>query len=345
MTVTLSSRPSSRAISDTPYLEALHQVASSDPNVVCVTCSEVARAYLESSPNRIPKSLVHLPPGISAAVTFCAGLASEGYRPFLHASASALSRAGYEAIVNHIAAPRLPVRLIGFDAGLSHSGGVSGQAIDDLSLLDLPNFTLAEPGDAEDILGGLTLLNEVDGPVYMRVTQGQAPRLFDGPPVLEEPRILSEGEDILVVSSGQCTAEVLRLADTLERARVSLAHLHCFTLKPLSKRALVNAINAHPYKGVITLEAHLARGALGTLVTELILNEQSIEHRPTVYRLGLQDTFAQGGSRGYLFKKYGVDVGALIAAVESILKRKLGLGTSELPPSPWKSVNDVPPMR
>ena len=345
MTVTLTSRPSSRAISDTPYLEALHQVASSDPNVVCVTCSEVARAYLESSPNRIPKSLVHLPPGISAAVTFCAGLASEGYRPFLHASASALSRAGYEAIVNHIAAPRLPVRLIGFDAGLSHSGGVSGQAIDDLSLLDLPNFTLAEPGDAEDILGGLTLLNEVDGPVYMRVTQGQAPRLFDGPPVLEEPRILSEGEDILVVSSGQCTAEVLRLADTLERARVSLAHLHCFTLKPLSKRALVNAINAHPYKGVITLEAHLARGALGTLVTELILNEQSIEHRPTVYRLGLQDTFAQGGSRGYLFKKYGVDVGALIAAVESILKRKLGLGTSELPPSPWKSVNDVPPMR
>ena len=80
-------------------------------------------------------------------------------------------------------------------------------------------------------------------------------------------------------------------------------------------------------------------------MTELILNEQSIEHRPTVYRLGLQDTFAQGGSRGYLFKKYGVDVGALIAAVESILKRKLGLGTSELPPSPWKSVNDVPPMR
>jgi len=340
-----SSRTSSRAISDTPYLEALHQVASSDPNVVCVTCSEVAKAYLESSPNRIPKSLIHLPSGISAAVTFCAGLASEGYRPFLHASAAGLSRAGYEAIVSHVAAPRLPVRLIGFDAGLSHHGGVSGQAIDDLSLLDLPNFTLADPGDAEDILGGLPLLNQIDGPVYMRVSQGQAPRLFDGPPVIGEPRILSEGSDILVISSGQCTAEVLRLADTLERARVSLTHLHCFTIKPLPERAIMNTLKAKSYKGVITLEAHLSRGALGTLVTELMLGEQVIESKTRVYRLGLQDTFMQGGSRGYLFKKYGVDVGALIAAVESILKRKLGLGTSELPPSPWQNVNDIPPIR
>lgn len=336
---------SSRAVSDTPYLEALHQVTSSDPNVVCVTCSDVARAYLESSPNRIPQSLVHLPTGVSAAVTFCAGLASEGYRPFLHASAAALTRAGYEAIVNQISAPRLPVRLIGFDAGLSHHGGVAAQAIDDLSLLDLPNFTLAEPGDAEDILGGLSLLNAVSGPVYFRVTQGQAPRLFDGPPKLGEPRVLSEGQDILVISAGQCTAEVLRLADTLSRARVSLTHLHCFTLKPLPRRAISDLINRGKYKGVITLEAHLARGGLGTMVTELICDEVDADKIPKIYRLGLQDSFAQGGSRGYLFKKYGVDVGALIAAVESILKRKLGLGASELPPSPWGNVNDAPPVR
>ena len=250
----------SRAVSDTPYLEALHKVTSSDPNVVCVTCSDVARAYLESSPNRLPQSLIHLPTGVSAAVTFCAGLASEGYRPFLHASAAALSRAGYEAIVNHIAAPRLPVRLIGFDAGLSHHGGVCAQAIDDLSLLDLPNFTLAEPGDAEDILGGLPLLNEIDGPVYLRVSQGQAPRLFDGAPRLDEPRVLSEGQDILVVSAGQCTAEVLRLTDMLSRARVSLTHLHCFTIKPLPSRAISNVLTSGEYRGVITLEAHLARG-------------------------------------------------------------------------------------
>ena len=82
--------------------------------------------------------------------------------------------------------------------------------------------------------------------------------------------------------------------------------------------------------------------ALGTLITELICDELGAEKMPKVYRLGLQDSFAQGGSRGYLFKKYGVDVGALIAAVESILKRKLGFGAAE-PPHLRGEIQMTPP--
>ena len=335
----------SKAISDTPYLEALHQLASDDESVVCVTCSELAKAHLEGSPNRVPQSLVHLPEGISAAVTFCAGLASEGFRPFLHASASALSRAGYEAIVHHISATRLPVRLIGFDAGLSHPGGVAGQAIDDLALLNLPNFTVAEPGDAEEFIKGLPLLHELDGPVYLRAPMSKAPRLFEGAPSLTEPRVLSEGNDILVISMGQCTAEVLRLADLLEKARVSMTHLHLFTLRPTPQLALSSYLDAKEYKGVITLESHFAQGGLGSMITELICGEHTQKQVCPLYRLGLQKTFAQGGKRDYLYKKYGIDVGAFLAAVESILKRKLGLGTADLPPSPWGSSNESLPIR
>ena len=336
---------SSRAISDTPYLEALHQLATDDESVICVTASELAKAHLEGSPTRVPQSLIHLPDGISAAVTFCAGLASEGFRPFLHASASALSRAGYEAIVNQIAAPRLPIRLIGFDAGLSHPGGVAGQAIDDLALFNLPNFTVAEPGDAEELIKGLSLLHEIDGPVYLRAPMNKAPRLFDGNPSLTEPRVLSEGQDLLVITMGQCTAEVLRLSDTLKQARVSMTHLHLFVLHPSPQTALKTFFNDKRYKGIITLESHLSQGGLGSMITELIYGEQTKEHHCPVYRLGLQKTFAQGGHRDYLYKKYGVDVGAFLAAVESILKRKLGLSTADLPPSPWGNSNDQLPIR
>ncbi len=335
----------SSAISDTPYLEALHQLAAEDESVICVTCSGLAKSHLEGSPTRIPQSLIHLPEGVSAAVTFCAGLASEGFKPFLHASAAALSRSGYEAIVNHISAPRLPVRLIGFDAGLSHQGGVAGQAIDDLSLLNLPNFTIAEPGDAEELVKGLPLLHAVDGPVYLRAPMSRAPRLFDGPPSLTEPRLLTEGSDLLVISMGQCTAEVLRLTDALKNARVSMTHLHLFTLRPAPQRSLLSHLEAKNYKGVITLESHFAQGGLGSLVTELICGEMTREFLCPIYRLGLQMTFAQGGKRDYLYKKYGLDVSAFLAAIESILKRKLGVGASELPPSPWGSSSDSFPIR
>lgn len=334
----------SRAISDTPYLEALHRLASSDPNVICITCSDFARNYLESSPSRVPQSLLHLPNNISAAIAFCAGLATEGYKPFLHAGAAAISRAGYEAILCLVSAPKLPVRLVGFDPSLAHSGGVAGQAIDDLSLLDLPNMTIAEPGDAQDLLEGLPLLNEVDGPIYLRTCLGGAPRLFDGAPSLNEPRILSEGGDLLVLSSGQCTAEILRLTGALERARVSMTHLHLFSIKPWPKLSIERHILAHKYKGAITIEAHLARGAMGTLLTEQLSDLDGLDPFP-LYRLGLQDTFAQGGRREYLFKKYGIDVGAFLAAVETILKRKLGISSVELPPSPWHHPLDFPPIR
>ena len=151
----------SRAISDTPYVEALHLLAQVESDVVCVTCSEVAKSQLERSPTRIPQSLIALPDGVAAAIAFCAGLAREGFKPHLHASAVALTRAGHEVITQQISAPCLPVRLIGFDGGLCHEGGVSGQAIEDLSFFtQLPNFTVAEAGDAEELVGGLSLLND-----------------------------------------------------------------------------------------------------------------------------------------------------------------------------------------
>ena len=335
----------SSAISDTPYLEALHTLASDDESVVCVTCSELAKAHLESSPNRVPQSLIHLPEGVSAAVNFCAGLASEGYRPYLHASAAALARSGYESIVNQVSATRLPVRLIGFDAGLSHPGGVAGQAIDDLSLFNLPNFTVAEPGDAEELIKGLPLLHEIDGPVYLRAPMSKAPRLFDGAPSLTEPRVISEGGELLIISMGQCTAEVLRLSDVLKSARVSMTHLHLFALRPTPQQALLSHLEAKQYKGVITLESHFAQGGLGSLITELMCGELKRELSCPIYRLGLQMTYAQGGKRDYLHKKYGVDVGAVLAAIESILKRKLGIGTADLPPSPWGSSSESLPIR
>jgi transketolase len=335
----------SSAISDTPYVEALHLLAQTDPDVICVTCSDVAQAQLERSPSRVPQSLITLPEGPSAAVSFCAGLAREGFKPHLHASAVSLTRSAYEVIVSQIAAPRLQVRLIGFDGGLSHEGGVGGQGIEDLSLMaQLPNFTVAEAGDAEELITGLALLNQVDGPVYLRAPLGEAPRLFDGPPSLRRPRVLSEGADLLILSMGVCTAEVLRLTEALKTARVQITHVHLFCLTPAPIDALRRTLDEQDFKGVITLENHLSSGGLGSMM-EGLLSQQVKENTPRLIRLGIQGTFAQGGNFPYLLKKYGLDVGALLAAIEQLIKRRVGVSPSDLPPSPWANRSATPPIR
>ena len=133
--------------------------------------------------------------------------------------------------------------------------------------------SLSPSRDAEELLKGLPLLHGIDCPVYLRAPMSKAPRLFDGAPSLTEPRVLSEGTELLVISMGQCTAEVLRLSDVLKSARVSMSHLHLFALRPAPQQALIRHLEAKSYKGIITLEAHFAQGGLGSLVTELICGE------------------------------------------------------------------------
>ena len=328
----------SRAFEENPYIDSFYQLLDRDPDVICLTANRGIQAYFEDSTSRVSQNLIALPEAISAAISFCAGLALEGFKPYLHASAAQMARGGYESALNHVSALNLPVRLIGFEPGLYHEGGVSGQGIDDLALFSsLPNFTLVEAGDAEELKHGLEVIHALDGPVYFRIPLSTAPRLFDGPPSLTQPRVLcEEGDDLLIISMGICSTEVMRVSDALKQARVKLTHLHLFALKPLPKTVLLSYLETR-YKGIITVENHLSHGGLGSQISSLINQAYLNEKLPHLITLGLQDTFAQGGRMPYLMKKYGIDASAVIAATETILKRRIGVSTADLPPSPWKA--------
>ena len=327
----------SRAFEENPYIDSFYQLLERDPDVMCLTANRGIQAYFEASASRVSQNFITLPESISAAVSFCAGLALEGFKPYLHASAAQLVRGGYESALNHISSLNLPVRLIGFDPALYHEGGVSGQGIDDFALFsNLPNFTLAEAGDVEELKTGLDLLHPLNGPVYFRIPLSTAPRLFDGPPSLTQPRVLcDDGDELLIISMGICSTEVMRVSEALKQARIKFTHLHLFTLKPIPKPVLLSYFETS-FKGVITVENHLSQGGLGAQVSTLMHQAYGQEKIPHLVMLGLQDTFAQGGRIAYLMKKYGIDASAIVAAVETIMKRRLGISTADLPPSPWK---------
>lgn len=331
----MSQPPASPKAREHPHAEAMTALSAERPEAICVTCGAGARAVFDRVGEPPPQGLIALPDGIEGALAFCAGLAREGYRPFLHASAAALSRGAYELIATQVAAPCLPVRLIGLDGGLLHEGGVSGQALEDLGLMSrLPNLFTAEAGDATDLLEGLRLIDDLSAPAYLRAPSRGAPELFKGPPSLTSPRALSEGSEALLLTSGVCTAEALRLTAALKAARVSVTHLHAFALSGVTQ-ALKDTLEAGSYKVVVTLEAHMSPAPLAAAAAALIAEGLEVRALPTLVALSVQQTFAQGGSLPYLLRKYGVDAGALLAAVEGALKRKVGVGLSELPPSAW----------
>ena len=199
----------------------------------------------------------------------------------------------------------------------------------------VPNMTVLECGDATEVESLLEAAGGVPGPVYARMLRGTVPRLFPaGEPLrVGEPRPLSGGDEVLLISSGICTGEALRATAALGRRGVGLGHIHVSTIKPLGGALLMDALTRCK-RGVITLENHGVVGGLGSAVAEIMASEGL--GIPLV-RLGLQDTYAHGASCAYLLREYGLDALAVARAVGKMVGGSLHLTESDLetaPPAP-----------
>lgn len=257
------------------------------------------------------------------------GLAREGFIPLIHTFAVFIYRRAYDQIAMSVAYPNLPVKMFGFLPGIMTPGGATHQAIEDIAVMrSLPNMTVLEVADATEVESVLPLACEINGPVYIRMLRGEMPRLFpkDEPMKLDTPRILSNGKDIAVISSGICTEEAIRAVAALKAKGVSVLHAHISTLKPFNS-PIIKDILSIPQKGIITIENHTVIGGLGTIVAEKMV-ELGISKR--LVKLGLQDTFAHGASKRYLMKHYGMDAMSLISKAEELLGNKLSINEKDL---------------
>lgn len=258
-----------------------------------------------------------------------AGLAREGFQPWIHTFAVFIYRRPYDQLAMSIAYPNLPVRFVGFLPGIVTPGGVTHQAIEDVAIMRAtPNMTILETGDATDVESVLDVTEQVDGPVYIRMLRGELPRLFpvEEPMQLGVSRELSTGDEITIITSGIATEEAMRATQVLQERGVSVSHLHVSTLKPFGDELLEAAI-ARTKTAVITLENHTIIGGLGSAVAEYVADRGL---GTKVVRLGLRDTYAHGASKPYLVKEYELDATALVRTVEGELGRSLNIDEEDL---------------
>lgn len=251
-------------------------------------------------------------------LSWAGGMAREGLVPYLHTFSVFLVRRPYDQLAMSVAYPNLPVKLVGFLPGILTPGGVTHQAIEDISLMrGLPNMTVLEVGDAADVESVLDVAHAVDGPVYIRMLRGALPRLFDTPMELDRVRHLSEGEDVTIFSSGICTQEVIQARQVLEAAGVSVTHRHVTTHKPFTDPAIAEAVRSAKSL-VVTVENHNIIGGLGSEVAERMAE---IGAGVPLVRIGIPDTFAHGATADYLMDKFGLTAQRIIERVANELGR------------------------
>ena len=312
-----------------PYSKALVDWAKNKPELVVFSGDLTGSTEISLFKKTYPDRFYSLGMAEQNMMSFAGGLAREGFTPFVHTFSVFMYRRALDQIEMSIAYPNQKVRMMGFLPGIMTPGGVTHQAIDDIGVLkNLPNLTIIETGDATDVETMLPVIDKIDGPVYVRVLRKDVPRLFpkSEPMQFNRVRVLSEGTDITLVTAGVCTEEAMRATSLLKKEGVSIEHIHVNMHKPFSDPQVAKSIAKSKY-GVITMENHTIISGLGAEVAETIaINGLGKK----LYRIGLEDTYAHGGSQNYLMEYYGLDAMALVRKVESIMGTKFSIKKEDL---------------
>jgi len=300
-----------------PYGRALVELARERPEVLCLGADLTRQTETDLFRDTLPDRFFNVGMAEANAIGIAGGLARAGHTVFFHTFGVFATRRCFDQIAMAIAYPRLNVKIVGFMPGLSSPGGPSHQAIDDVALMRaLPNMTVVDAADAVETRAAVRAVADAPGPAYLRLKRGEIPVIFDADHELSltRARILRPGSDVVIVASGMMLAAALTAARTLEEHGLSAGVVNAPVIKPLDADGVVAA--SRGARAVITAENHSVVGGLGSAVAEA-LAEAGIG--VPLRRVGVQDRFAESGSRAYLFAKYGLDAATVVRQAWSVL--------------------------
>ncbi|MGN7292535.1 transketolase family protein [Rhizobium sp. SAFR-030] len=314
-----NARGASAANARKHYGEALLDAARSDDRIVCLTADLTLSTETDLFRNQLPERFHQV--GIAEAnmVGIAGGLARSGEIPFVHSFCVFVTRRCYDQLAMQVAYPRANVKIVGVIPGLTTLLGVSHQAIDDIALMRaLPNMTVIEPSSPDQVRAAVAAIARYDGPVYLRLKRADGIENTDDSAsdfTIGKMRVLRDGRQGMIVACGMMVDIALSAAEALSLEGVELTVVDMATIKPLDP-ALVDLARQMPL--VVTAENHSIIGGLGSAVAEMLMeNDVQAKFR----RVGVRDTFAEGGSTAYLFEKYGLSAEAMAATVREALAK------------------------
>lgn len=304
-----------------PFGHALVELAEKDERIVGLTADLSKYTDLHVFTKAMPDRFYQMGMAEQVLMSAAAGLAREGFIPFATTYAVFASRRAYDFIAMAIAEENLPVKIVCALPGLTTGYGPSHQATEDLAIFrGLPNLTIIDPCDADDVAGMVPAMAAHDGPVYARLLRGKVPSVLrrhkpDYKFELGKAQVIREGSDVLMISSGFMTMRSLDAAVKLEADGISVSVLHVPTIKPLDTETII----AEARKGgrlVVTAENHTVVGGLGEAVASTLLQNGVT---PEFRMIGLPDEFLEAGALPTLHDMYGISVDKVAAQVKSWL--------------------------
>jgi transketolase len=302
-----------------PFGKALVEYGRDRPEIVGMTADLAKYTDLHLFAQAYPDRFFQMGMAEQLLLGAAGGMAKEGFTPFATTYAVFGTRRAYDFIHQVICEENLNVKICCALPGLTTGYGPSHQATEDIAMMrGIPGLTIVDPCDALDLEQAVPQIAAHKGPVYIRLLRGNVPLVLDEYDYqfeLGKTKLLRDGRDVLIISTGFMTMRSLETVAALRADGVDVAVLHVPTIKPLDEATILREAGRSG-RLVIVAENHSVIGGLGEAVASLLLRSRVT---PAFRQLALPDAFLDAGALPTLHDRYGISADAMAASIKSWL--------------------------
>jgi 1-deoxy-D-xylulose-5-phosphate synthase len=307
------------------YGESLIKEARKDPKIVAITAAMPSGTGVDQFQKEFPERTFDVGIAEQHGVTFAAGLATEGFKPFATIYSTFLQRA-YDQVVHDVAIQKLPVRFAMDRAGLVGADGPTHAGSFDVAYLGcLPNFVLMAPSDEAELVHMVATAVAIDDrPSALRYPRGEGrgvPLPEEGKPLeIGKGRIVREGTKIAIFSYGTRLGECLKAADELNAHGLSTTVADARFAKPLDVDLLLRLAREHEV--LLTIEEGSV-GGFGSFVLQSLAEQGVLDRGIKIRQMVLPDTFIDQDTPNAMYAKAALDTKGIVAKAFEALGQNL----------------------
>jgi len=292
--------------------EGLVKLGREYDNVLVLTADLAESTRVRAFADNYPDRFFDVGVAEQNMIGVAAGLANEGFVPFVSSYATFSPGRNWEQIRVSVCLSNVNVKIIGSHAGLATGvNGPSHQGTEDIALMrTLPNMVVLVPADANQAAAAVSMAYNHMGPVYIRTTRPNTPDFTKNNTFeIGKSYVYRVGKDITICACGIQLGEALLVAEELSTEGIDCEVINVSTIKPLDEETILES--GGKTGKIITFEDHQISGGMGSAIAELM----SEKHPIPVKRIGIVDRFGMSGDFAKLYKLFGLDRSSLKKAV------------------------------
>lgn len=286
--------------------KTLTKIAEQNDKIIAITAGMTHGTGLEIFEKRFSNRFHDVGIAEPHAVTFAAGLATQGFHPVVAIYSTFLQRA-YDQVIHDVCLQNLPVLFVLDRAGIVGEDGPTHNGLFDLSYLrSMPNLIVMAPKDENELQHMILTATSLSSPAVIRYPRGKGLGVSIDENLKTIPigkaEILKKGKDTAIFAIGTTVFPALKASEILEKEGIGCTVINSRFIKPLDKNIILDI--ASQYNNIFTVEENILMGGFGSAICELLSN---LDTKTKIHCLGIPDEFIPHGSQEIIRKIYSID--------------------------------------